>query len=109
MAFALLIFQGTNSIIGAGFGMILFGIMQGANATVPIAFWSEIYGTKYIGAIKALAVGVMVFGSAIGPAISGYYIDHGINFPDQMPAITISVVVTTVLACFGIARFSYSK
>ena len=106
MALAFLVFQNTGSILGASIGMILFGAMQGANATVPVAFWSDVYGTKYIGAIKALAVGVMVFGSAIGPAITGYYIDQGLSFSDQMPAIVVSILLTTMLACFGIFRYS---
>ncbi|MEM7243235.1 MAG: MFS transporter [Pseudomonadota bacterium] len=106
MIFAFLVFQTADTLLIAAIGMVLIGVMQGANATVPVAFWSEVYGTKHIGAIKALAVGVMVFGSALGPAITGIYIDKGFDFPAQMPAISLSVLIATALAAFGVWRYS---
>lgn len=70
-----------------GLGFALFGIMQGTNSTLPGAFWAELYGTRHIGSIKALVAAIMVLGSALGPGLTGWLIDRGIDFPDQMPWI----------------------
>ena len=55
------------------------------------AFWAEFYGTRHIGAIKAMAAALMVFGSAIGPGLTGALIDldDGELFqdPDPVPAV----------------------
>ena len=106
MILSFLVFQHASTLLGASLGMVFLGIMQGANATVPVSFWSEVYGSRHIGAIKALAVGVMVFGSALGPAVTGLLIDAGQNFPDQMPMIALATLCATALAGFGIWRFA---
>ena len=41
--------------------------------------WAEIYGVKYIGSIKALTTAFMVFSTAFGTAIFGYFIDAGLS------------------------------
>ncbi|MEM8842480.1 MAG: MFS transporter, partial [Pseudomonadota bacterium] len=46
-------------------------------------FWAECYGTRHLGSIKSLAMAAMVFGSAIGPFVTGWMIDFGVSFPDQ--------------------------
>jgi MFS family permease len=69
-------------------GLLFFGLGSGIQATIPAAFWAEFFGTRHIGAIKAVSTSVMVFGSAIGPGISGALIDLGHDFPSQMMAIT---------------------
>lgn len=106
MALAFVVFQHATTLSVAAIGMVLFGIMQGANATVPVSFWSEVFGTRHIGAIKALAVGVMVLGSALGPAVTGYFIDQGYPFPDQMMMISLAVLGATALASIAIWRYS---
>ena len=73
----------------------------GMNSTVTAAFWAETYGTKHLGAIKAMATAVMVLGSAIGPGLSGGLIDLGLTFDRQLPGFTAFFVVasfTTYLA-----------
>ncbi|TMM52593.1 MFS transporter [Sulfitobacter sabulilitoris] len=94
-----------DSIAVAGLGMVIFGVGQGMQATAPAAFWAEFYGTRHLGAIKAIAAAIMVFGSAIGPGITGALIDAGIDFPDQMVAIGIYYLLAGALACLGILRY----
>ena len=81
LGFVLFSFDASPQAVLAGF--ILLGIGTGAFGTLPNAFWAESYGTAHIGAIKALAAAVMVFGSAIGPAITGVLIDRGFALTDQ--------------------------
>jgi hypothetical protein len=63
--------------------MALIGLTQGGSVTLLGALWPELYGTRNLGAIKALATSAMVFATALGPGVTGMLIDAGINFPDQ--------------------------
>jgi len=83
MALAFLTFALATSPTGVLVGFCLLGVGTGAYATLPNAFWAEAYGTAHIGAIKALATAIMVFGSAIGPAITGVAIDLGVGVTSQ--------------------------
>jgi len=68
-------------IWGVVLGCIGFG--SGLSSALNGAVWAEIYGTRNLGAIRALAVSAMVFSTAIGPAITGLLIDHGIALEAQ--------------------------
>lgn len=92
-----------NLLWGAVF-IGFMGFTQGLNNTVPAAFWAEFYGTRFLGGIKALATAIMVFGTAIGPALTGALIDAGLDFPDQMIGIAIFFMVAAGLVAIGIAR-----
>ena len=94
-----------DSIFMAGVGLVIFGIGQGMQATAITAFWAVFYGTRHLGAIKAAAAALMVFGSAIGPGITGALIDLGITFPEQMIPIAIFYCAGAGLAGLGILRY----
>ena len=96
----------TDSIGMAAVGMVLMGITQGANTTLPAAFWAEFYGTRNLGAIRAVAAAVMVFGTAVGPALTGALIDEGIPFPDQMLAISVYFLAAAVVFGLGTSRYA---
>jgi len=53
-----------------------------------------------------MATAVSVLGSALGPAISGALIDHGIPFSKQMPIISIFVVICCLLNWVAIKKIS---
>jgi MFS family permease len=72
--------------------------MAGGTQPTSTAFWSEAYGTKYIGSIKAFAAAMMVMASAIGPMLSGYLIDQGTPFHEQMFWIAVGVVIVSIIA-----------
>ena len=84
--------------------LMLIALTQGTMGTLPTAFWSELYGTRHIGAIKAVAGAVMVFGSALGPGLTGLLIDAGISFPRQMPWIALYLAASSALACWVLRR-----
>ncbi|MHA1527917.1 MAG: MFS transporter [Alphaproteobacteria bacterium] len=63
--------------------MALIGLTQGGAVALLGALWPELYGTRNLGAIKALATSAMVFSTALGPGITGVLIDAGIMFPGQ--------------------------
>ena len=64
-----------DTIFMAGVGLVIFGIGQGMQGTSTAAFWSVFYGTKNLGAIEASAASLIEFGSAIGPGLSGAFIN----------------------------------
>ena len=45
--------------------------------TSSAPLFAEIYGTRHLGGIKAIAQALMVFASALSPALLGYMIDAG--------------------------------
>lgn len=103
LSFAVLAFADT--IFMAGVGLVIFGVGQGMQSTGSSSFWPEYYGTRHIGSIKSVAAALMVFGSAIGPGITGVFIDLGIDFPDQMLPIAIYYTLAAGLATLGIIRY----
>ncbi len=93
----------SDTLGGAALAMTVLGLANGASATIPAAFWAETYGTRYLGSIKALIAAVMVFGSAVGPGVSGWLIDRGVDFPHQMPGIVGYFLVAGLLSVLGVA------
>jgi len=91
-----------ESLSAAALALALLGVTTGSMGTVPSAFWAESYGTRHIGAIKAMAAALMVFGSAIGPGLTGALIDLGFDFPSQMIAIGIFFIFAAALMGFGV-------
>ena len=101
-SFAVLAFADT--IFMAGIGLVIFGVGQGVQATGSSTFWAEYYGTRHIGGIKSVAAALMVFGSAIGPGVTGALIDWGVDFPAQMIPIAIYYAIAAALASVAILR-----
>lgn len=102
LAFAILALS--DSLGLAALGLAVMAITVGANSTLPGAFWAEFYGTRHLGAIKAMAAAVMVLGSAIGPGITGVLIDTGLPFSRQMLGISAYFLLAAALVAYGIRR-----
>ena len=75
--------------------MGLIGITNGFANVLGSSTWAEIYGVKYIGGIKAITSGLMVFATATGTAIFGMLIDKGysINSIAIFSSIYIAIIV----------------
>ncbi|MCA8881055.1 MAG: MFS transporter [Rhodobacteraceae bacterium] len=98
------VLMGLGQGIWAGAGaMALIALSHGANTTLPTAFWADYFGTRHLGAIRALAAAIMVFGTALGPILTGWLIDAGIPFDQQMPVIALYFVATSLLISVGLA------
>ncbi len=63
--------------------MLLMGITVGISPVMHGALWAELYGTKHLGAIRALDTSLMVFASALAPVTMGWLIDVGVELETQ--------------------------
>lgn len=82
--------------------MALMGVSYGFSSTLFGSVWPEVYGTKHLGAVRAVVVAIMVFATAAGPGLTGYLIDLGVSYPNQIitmglycVAISIVMVITS--------------
>lgn len=82
--------------------MFLLGWSYGFSSAIFGTIWPETYGTKHLGAIRAIAVAAMVFASALGPGVTGSCIDRGIGFDFQL----IVMAVYCILAAIGMTLVS---
>ncbi len=108
MVAAFLVFSSAQSISGALLGLSFLALSVGANSTLPSAFWAEFYGTRHIGAIKAMAAAVMVLGSAIGPGLTGALIDFGVTLEAQFVWVALYFVLVCLSAWVGVSRAARS-
>jgi MFS family permease len=90
-----------ESLSAGALAMAFMGLSVGAHATMSAALWAEFYGTENIGRIRAMTGAFMVLGTAIGPAISGWFIDYGVDLATQAYAFSAYFVVAAVLAAIG--------
>lgn len=104
MAVGFVVMGMTDGTMFFAVGFALVGLTGGLYGTIQGAFWPEIYGTRFIGAIKALATALMVLGSAVGPAVTGWGIDAGFTFPQQMIWYAVYMIVIAVWSGF-VVRF----
>ncbi len=72
--------------------LVCFGAASGMTSAVTAPFWAEVYGVQYLGAIKAVATAVMIFASAMSPAIYGAMFDAGITIP-AIGLLNVAVVL----------------
>ena len=72
------------------------GISQGVTVTLMGAMWPTLYGTRWIGSVKALGSSLMVMATALGPGITGALIDRGFTFPEQALALSAYCLVMTL-------------
>jgi predicted MFS family arabinose efflux permease len=78
--------------------MLLMGISSGLYFTGLSALWAELYGARHLGAIKSMTNAIMVFSSALGPALVGTLLEWQMSFlAISMMMATFCVVATALL------------
>lgn len=77
--------------------MILMGLTSGLYFTGLSALWAELYGPKNLGAIKSLTNAIMVFSSALGPAIVGTLLGWQVSFVAIMLILSGFCVFATLM------------
>jgi MFS family permease len=84
--------------------LTLTGMSQGAMSTASGALWPERYGTRYLGAIRAMAQAIMVVSTAISPILAGLLLDAGFGIPGLAGAMAVLTGLSIVLALGAPAR-----
>ena len=79
--------------VSTGFAHGLWGVL-----------WPELFGTRHLGAIKALAYAFMVVGSAIGPGVTGLVIDLGVPYTGQNMAMFAATIAISALHFWVMVR-----
>ena len=101
LALACFVLAQTDAVWIAWAFMTLTGIGTGTLQTFFGAFWAEVYGTHFLGSIRALATALMVLSSALSPVIMGLLIDVNVSMNLIALACSAYCVVATGLAVFA--------
>ncbi|MGJ8610386.1 MAG: MFS transporter [Octadecabacter sp.] len=83
--------------------LILMGASAGGQSTLLNACWAEFFGTMHLGSIKAAVTALMVLGSAIGPGLSGWLIDKGVGYENQMLGYAAMFFIAAALLLYPVA------
>lgn len=80
--------------------MFLVGVSYGFTAPLVGALWPEVYGVQNLGSVRSIAVAASVAATAIGPGLTGYFIDRGLSLPTQMLFCCVWCVLASVVLAF---------
>lgn len=69
--------------LGWAVALALVGITQGMAAALAGTLLPTLFGTNHLGSVRSIATAIMVFATAIGPGITGWFIDQGVTYPEQ--------------------------
>jgi len=83
MAVGMFLIGPAETPVGWAVALSLVGVTQGVGATLSGTLMPSLFGTRHLGSIRAIATAVMVFSTAIGPGITGWFIDRGVTYPEQ--------------------------
>ncbi len=78
--------------------LILCGASVGMSKSVTGAMWAEVYGTRHLGAIRSIASTVMVFSTAVSPALFGWMLDASIPANTLLIGLALFIASTSVPA-----------
>ena len=92
-----------DSLLVAALFMALMGISLGVYSTLSSPFFSEMYGTLHLGAIKSVTTAAMVFATAVAPVVMGWAIDVGVGM-DAMALAGAGYVAIASLMAWRAAR-----
>ena len=91
---------------GAWIFLALYGMGSGIKATLIPVLLSEIYGTRYIGAIRSFVATLSVFGSALGPPALGLALDLDVSVTTMTLAAVAYFIASSLLMMLGKRHWS---
>ncbi|GAA0447879.1 MFS transporter [Sphingomonas molluscorum] len=89
--------------------MLLFGVSYGFSSTLLGAIWPEIYGTRYLGGVRALTVSAMVLTTSLGPGLVGAFLDRGVALSNQLLWMAAWCAFATVVLSLVSRRLRRSR
>jgi MFS family permease len=78
--------------------MTMMGISVGMGKVVKSALQAELFGINSLGAVRSLFSTLMVFSTALSPALFGFLLDKGIDFNQIILGIIIVTFLVIVLS-----------
>jgi predicted MFS family arabinose efflux permease len=82
--------------------LAFLGMNSGMYFTGVSALWAELYGPRYLGSIKAFTNAIMVFSSALGPALVGTLMEWDVAFMHISFGLAGLSLVATALLVFAL-------
>ena len=82
----------------------LLAMTIGSSPPISGSLWPEVYGIHNLGTVRSLNIAIMVFATALSPALYGYCIDHHINLEWIVGLSAVYVVASSVLMIFSYFR-----
>ena len=81
---------------------LLMGLSTGLYFTGLSSLWAELYGARHLGAIKSLTNAIMVFASALGPALVGTLLEWNVSFGAISILLSAFCLVATALLVYAL-------
>lgn len=98
LACGLLVLATLDQRLAALAYLMLAGVSVGVTGTVMGALWAELYGVRHLGAIRAMAHGLVVLSSAVAPGLVGALLDAGFDMENTATALLAWVLAASLLA-----------
>lgn len=98
MALALLVLAGLQQPWVAPLYLGLAGVSMGISGTLMGAIWPELYGTRHLGAIRALVQSSMVLATALAPVLVGLLLDAGMRMAEIALGLLAWVIAASAVA-----------
>lgn len=93
-----------EALWAGGLALLAIGAMAGLSNAVAGTLWPELYGTRHLGSIRAIATSLMVFATALGPAVTGLLIDAGVDYRAQLVAMAAYTAMMCVVLAVSLRR-----
>ena len=106
LALALLLVWAFDDPLWAWPYLFLVGITSGLAYAAVTALWAEVYGVAHLGAIRALAVSIMVFASALGPPVMGGLMDAGVTVETVCLLFALYCLAASLMLVAGLRGFA---
>ena len=87
------------------FFFIFLAVTNGTANVLITSTWSEIYGTKNLGAIRSITISLMVFSTALSPVLFGLMIDFGLSSLKILLYMLIYAVFSNLLLILKIRSY----
>lgn len=94
LAALLLTFAG--SLLALVMVMALIGCTLGFSSATTNALWPELYGTAWLGGIRALVTAAVVLSTAVAPGLVGVLLDAGVVLETQLLVMALYCFVVAV-------------
>lgn len=102
---ALLFLAGVDAPWAALAFMVVAAMTTGAGHPITGAMWAEAYGVTHIGAIRSLHHALMVFSTALSPAVMGILMDGGMSLETIALLCVLWVLAGSALMAIASRRF----